>query len=180
MGRPFFTILISLAAVSLYMVAYAAKRNFVRPHDSAFTESLWLIVLILPLVALAAWVLYRRRLLTSDGVIAVLAIFALSSLCFALTVPAVFDRSVSLYLLNSLDNRGESGMTEEEIREEFTDIYFDANYGIRKRLREQTDGGTVDYRDGRYYITDIGRRFMSVARLVSGVYNLDPLIVEKR
>ena len=177
---PFLTVLISLAAMLVYALAYAVKRNLADPQESAFRDSLWLIALVLPLATAFVAVLYKRRILTSDGVVAVLAIFTLSSLCFALTIPAILDRSVSLYLLNSLDNRAELGMSEAEVEREFLDVYFDGNYAIRKRLHEQLAIRTVHYSDGRYYITDAGSGFMTFARFMSRLYNLDPDIVQDK
>ena len=89
----------------------------------------------------------------------------------------MFDRSISLYLLNGLENRADQGMTEEEVKAAFLEVYFEGNYAIRKRLGEQIVSGYVERRGERYYITASGRRFVRLARRISRWFNLDPRIV---
>ena len=176
MKRTLLLLLVSLAATMLYLVVVAVKRQL-SPSWNVLGESVLLLAGLLPIVLAGLAFLYKRQILMFDGAVAVLTIFLLSGMCFTLAVPAVFDRSISLYLLNSLDNRADRGMTEDEIKTVFLDVYFDGNYALRKRLREQVQGGNLTHREGRYYITEAGSTFMSVARMISGAYALDPRIV---
>ena len=175
--RPtLYLLLTALVSFLVFVAAYAVKRQLF-PADFALRESIGVMLALLPFLAAALWLLCRRQILRPDGAAAVLLIFLLAVFGFTLTVPAVFDRSVSLYLLNTLDNRVEQGMTEPEIKREFLQVYFGGNYALRKRLREQTATGYLIYQDNRYYITGSGRRFVGLARRISRWFNLDPRIV---
>lgn len=167
---------VCLASFLVYAVVYAAKRRWF-PGEVALKESLWVMLALLPLLLAGLAVLYWQWGFSLEGAVAALLIFLLGGLCFALTAPGVFDRSISLYLLNGLDNRAAQGMTEDEVKAAFLEVYFAGNYAIRKRLGEQLVSGYVERRGDRYYITSSGRRFVRLARRISRWFNLDPRIV---
>lgn len=169
---------VAALCVTSYCAAFAVKRHL-WPSSISLAEGAQLLLVFVPVVAVALVVLRRKRKLTLEGSVAVFVIFLLSAACFNLTVPAIFDRSVSLYLLNTLDN-SPRGMTEREVEEELLRVYFDRNHAVKKRLREQVESGIVYYHEGRYQATENGRTLMAVARFLSRLYNLDPRIVEKR
>ena len=178
MKKTFYLLFISALSVLAYLVAYAVKRHLF-PASYVLEEAVVLTAISLPILIWFLIVLRQRGILLFDGAVAVCLIFLLSCLCFTLTVPAIFDRSITLYLLNALDNRSD-GMMEEEVKEAFLSIYFNRNYAIKKRLDEQVQSGHVRYAGDRYHITESGRQIMTVARVLSAIYNLDDRIVEKR
>jgi len=158
--------------VLLYLAAYTLKRH-VFASDIALTEGGHLLLAFLPVFAGAAYLLWRKKILGADGCIAAFLIAVLAISVFNLIVPSVFDRSVSLYLLNTLDN-APAGLDEAQLREEFVSVYFGANYGIRKRLREQMRMGNIAHDGARYRLTDAGRRMVAVVRFFNALYALDP------
>ena len=178
MRNTVYLLLASVLCVAAYLAVFAIKRHLL-PSSIVLTEGVWLLVVFLPAVVFVLVLLCRKRVLTGEASVSVFVIFLLSALCFNLTVPAILDRSVTVYLLNSLDN-SQNGMTEQEIQREFMHIYFDENYAIRKRLHEQVESGSVRYDGDRYHVTKDGRTIMMIARFLSNLYNLDPRIVEKK
>ena len=169
--------LVAVGCVGLYVVLFTLKRA-VAPAENVLAECFMVFVVTAPIaLGVMAW-LYRKSVLGLEGAVSAALIFALGAGCFWLTVPAIFDRSVTLYLMNLLDNHA-AGMTEDEIRREFIEVYFNESRGIEKRLNEQLDSGNARYEDGRYYITDGGRRVIFIARAISRAYALDPDIVKK-
>lgn len=178
MRKAFYLLLISLTSVFVYLCVFAVKRNFF-PSSIVLTEGIMLLTAFAPVLIVFLFLLHKKGVLALDASIGVFIIFLLSSLCFNLTVPAIFDRSVTLYLMNSLDNN-KAGMTEREIKREFIRVYFGRNYAIRKRLNEQVQNGGVSYDGNLYKITERGSGIIKVARFLSHIYNLDPRIVEKR
>ncbi|MGI9323429.1 MAG: UDP-glucose dehydrogenase family protein [Pseudomonadales bacterium] len=175
------TMLMLLAAgagLLAYILLFILKRQLA-PSVNVLIECLLILVLLMP-IAMAVYVLlYKKRILTLEGAVGAAMIFIFSSTCFYFTVPAVVDRSVTLYLINLLDNH-EEGMSLEEIREEFIEVYFYKSRGIEKRLNEQLDSGNIS-RDsnGIYQLTNSGRFTIGTARVLSYIHSLDPRIVEK-
>ncbi len=178
MRNTVYLLVASVLCVAVYLAAFAIKRHLL-PSSIVLTEGAWLLVVFLPIVGVVLVWLNQRGVFTLEASVSVFVIFLLSALCFNLTVPAIVDRSVTVYLLNSLDN-SKNGMTEQEIRREFMHTYFDENYAVRKRLREQVESGSVRYDGNRYHVTKDGRTIMTIARFLSTLYNLDPRIVEKK
>ena len=178
MRNTVYLLLASVLCVAAYVAAFAVKRHL-SPAAIVLTEGAWLLVVFVPIVGVVLVWLNQRGVFTLDASVSVFVIFLLSAFCFNLTVPAIVDRSVTVYLLNSLDNSND-GMTEQEIQREFMHTYFDENYAVRKRLREQVDSGNVRYDGDRYHVTKDGRTIMTTVRFLSMLYNLDPRIVEKK
>ncbi|MGI9230051.1 MAG: hypothetical protein ACR2P9_09365 [Gammaproteobacteria bacterium] len=175
------TLLMLLAAgVSLlaYILLFILKRQLA-PHANVLIEGLLILFAFTPVVIAVLVLLYKKRVLTLEGTVGAAMIFIASAGCFYMTVPAIVDRSVTLYLMNLLDNN-EQGMSIEEIRTEFIDVYFNKSGGIEKRLNEQLDSGNLAYNNGTYQITNAGKRTMTIARILSYIHALDPNIVEKR
>ena len=176
MENTLLLLLVCLVSFLVYTVVYAAKRRWF-PAAVALKESVWVMLGLLPLLLAGLAALYWRGWFGLEETVAALLIYLLASWCFAMTIPAVFDRSISLYLLNRLDNQADMGMTEGEIKAEFLEVYFDGNYAIRKRLGEQLESNYVACRGERYYITGNGRRFVRLARRISRWFNFDYRIV---
>ncbi len=176
------TAVMLLAALVLflaYAAAYAAIRRLL-PLQPPLAQSAWLLLGCAPAAAAAAAALWKRRVLGPEAATAVVVMFALGGACFTFTAPAVLDRSVSLQMLDSLDAGGQVGMTEDDVTQAFVDGYLDGNEAMRKRLSEHVGYGFIVVDDGRYYITDAGRRFMQLARFVSRLFDFDERIVSHR
>ncbi|MCY4047519.1 MAG: hypothetical protein OXF42_05365 [Candidatus Dadabacteria bacterium] len=166
------------AGVAFYVGVFTLKRQ-VAPGGNVLAECLMILIACIPAVAVGLALLHRKSVLNLAGAIGAGVVFFFAAACFWLTVPAIFDRSVTLYLINLLDSN-ERGLTKEEIRGEFIHVYFTKSKGIEKRLNEQLDAGRVVYGNGRYRITDGGRFTISVARVLSRLYSLDSNIVERK
>ncbi|MGI9322752.1 MAG: hypothetical protein ACR2PJ_04125 [Pseudomonadales bacterium] len=167
------------AGLLAYILLFILKRQ-VAPSINVLIECLLIFVLLVPVVLAAYVLLYKKRVLTLEGAVGAAMIFIFSSACFYFTVPAVVDRSVTLYLINLLDSN-EEGMSLEEIREEFIEVYFYRSRGIEKRLNEQLDSGNVSVDgNGVYRLTAGGRFTIATARVLSRIHSLDPQIVERR
>ena len=168
MENTLLLLLVCLVSFLVYTAVYAAKRRWF-PAEVALKESVWVMLGLLPLLLAGLAALYWKGGFSLEGAAAALLIFLLGGLCFTLTVPGGFDRSLSVYMLNVLENRADQGMTEEEVKAAFLEVYLEGNYAIRKRLREQLVSGYVERRREHYYITGNGRRFVRLARMDKAV-----------
>ena len=169
----------SAASAAAYALLYGLKRQLF-PADIVLTEGILLMTGFIPILVIVLFLLRTVREQPAMGV-AIFLISFLSMLTFNMTVPAVIDRSVTLYLMNNMDKRGDDGMTVAEVREEFLTTYFTEDYAMRKRLGEQTHTGNLEkITDNHYRITDRGRVVMTLIRWISYIYNLDPHIVSRK
>jgi hypothetical protein len=95
--------------------------------------------------------------------------FAISFLLIFLflgTVPFNSDRSYTIFSLGFLYENADKSYTQEEMEQVFVDGFI-KNFGAtKKRIAEQMNTGYVKEKDGRYYISESGKRFIELFRLI--------------
>ncbi len=138
-------------------------------------------VAITLVAALAARALAPRLLPLGGFEIGLLAlIWLLGGWAFAITGPTVLDRSLSIYILEKLHQRG-GGIREDAIARVFVEEYLPEFRLVDVRLTEQLRSGTIEIRDGCVRLTPRGERVVAVTdvlrrnflarnRLLAGVY----------
>lgn len=139
-------------------------------------------------------VLLRRRLALSQfELVLVAVIWLLGGYAFAISGPAVLDRSLSFYILEKLQQRG-GGIRQDAMARVFVDEYMPEFRLIDVRLTEQLQSGTIEIVDGCVRLTKWGSELASLSRflrahflarhrLLAGVYTdalVDPLARSKR
>lgn len=89
---------------------------------------------------------------------------------FFVIFPVTFDRSVTMYILNSLYQQ--SSMSKTDLEESLINEYIVVNKALDKRLFEQKQTGFVTERENRVELTDQGRLFMYVSFFIKRLYRL--------
>jgi small basic protein len=87
----------------------------------------------------------------------------LGGLLFAISVPTVFDRSLSLYILEKIDQRG-GGIRQNAFGQVFRDEYLTEHRLVDIRLTEQINSGTIFISGGCVGLTAKGRRIVAFSR----------------
>lgn len=109
-----------------------------------------------------------------------LVIWLLAGYAIAITIPTVIDRSLSIYILEKLQQRG-GGIRLDSFERVFTEEYAREHRLVDVRLTEQIESGTVIIENGCVRLTskgetvaNFGRYFRShwlpKARLLMGDY----------
>ncbi len=83
-------------------------------------------------------------------------IFLLGGYAFAVSIPTVVDRSLSLYILEKIDQRG-GGIKQDQMEWVFIHEYVPEARLVDVRLTEALQSGTVEIRNGCVILTDKGR-----------------------
>lgn len=110
-------------------------------------------------------------------------IWMLIGYAFAISVPTVIDRSLSIYILEKLQQRG-GGIKLSAFEDVFTKEYVKEHRLVDVRLTEQQQSGTIVIKDGCVKLTDWGNliatssryfrnNFLPKQRLLNGVYSSD-------
>lgn len=123
-----------------------------------------------------AW-LGRR---SNDGSLAIAgAALSLSfNLCFLVLLPVTVDRSVSVYLLSTIEQHQQAGISADTLQNAFIDGYVVRMGAIDRRIDEQRRSGNISIApDGKVRLTAQGRRFMTLSRLVARLFRTDPRFV---
>jgi hypothetical protein len=88
---------------------------------------------------------------------------ALLGYIMAISVPTVIDRSLSFYILEKLDQRG-GGILQARFNDVFTKEYMFEHRLVDVRLTEQSESGTIEFRDGCVRLTPKGERIVAFSR----------------
>jgi hypothetical protein len=82
------------------------------------------------------------------------------------TVPFTSDRSYTIFSLGYLYDNVDKSYTQEEMEQVFIDGFV-KNFGAtKKRIAEQMNTGYIKEKDGRYSISESGKRFIELIRLI--------------
>lgn len=123
------------------------------------------------------------RTLTGFEKTLLIVIWLLGGYSFAISVPTVLDRSLSVYILEKIQQRG-GGILESEFDKVFTREYVKEHRLMDVRLTEQLESGTIKIVDGCVRLTPRGaaiatvsrflrREFLPQRRLLMGEYSDD-------
>lgn len=95
------------------------------------------------------------------------ALFALSALLlgyiFAISVPTIIDRSLSIYILEKLNQRG-GAISLDTMNEIFVKEYMPEFRLMDVRMTEQLSSGTLTIDDGCVQLTPRGKRIAGLTR----------------
>ena len=92
-----------------------------------------------------------------------LVIFLLGGYSFAISVPAVIDRSLSFYILEKLQQRG-GAIKQDSFEQVFTQEYVKEHRLVDVRLTEQLESGTIVIENGCVKLTEKGGAIASFGR----------------
>jgi hypothetical protein len=106
----------------------------------------------------------RRRLNGLEHIL-VFIIWLLGGYAFAISGPAVLDRSLSVYIIEKLVQRG-GGIRLDKIEQVFTQEYIVEHRLIDVRLTEQLESGTIEIVDGCVLVTEWGQRLANLSRFL--------------
>ena len=84
-------------------------------------------------------------------------LFLFMGYSFAITVPALINRSISLFMISQVVESGAEGITREELQDKFISQYVIDNGAIPRRLSEQVVTGNFLLRGNHYVATDGGK-----------------------
>jgi hypothetical protein len=111
------------------------------------------------------YAVYLRRVLALNGAEVVLsfAVAVLIGYNYAISIPTVIDRSLSIYILEKIAQRG-GGIREDALPSVFKDEYLPEHQLVRIRLTEQLNSGTIRIDNGCVTLTDRGRTIVNATR----------------
>lgn len=144
-------------------------------YDALIASFLMLILLYYVPYIRAAFSGFERTL--------IVLVWILGGYAFAISVPTVVDRSLSMYILEKIQQRG-GGIKHEAMSKVFIDEYLPEHRLVDVRLTEQLESGTIRIVDNcviltrkGYFIAKMSRLFrrhlLPKKRLLMGEYSDD-------
>ncbi|HEX5257689.1 MAG TPA: hypothetical protein VFW35_02780 [Sphingomicrobium sp.] len=166
---------LALAGFAIYVLLFWA--GAAASIGILFYRGIVLAFAVAILVALAAFFLIRR---SSDSSlpIAAAALSLSFNICFLVLLPVTVDRSISVYLLSTIERQQQKGVDAPGLERSFVADYVTGMGAIDRRLDEQKRSGNVTVgSDGKVRLTPQGRRFMALSRVIARLFGADPRIV---
>ena len=84
--------------------------------------------------------------------------------------PMTIERPYTIYSLADMTDHAEAVYTAEDIKTQFIEGYIEEAQENQKRINEQVAIGNIEETNGRYRITEKGKRLVGVFRLVEKVF----------
>lgn len=162
MLKKFLTIIL---LIGLYLLLFAGLNiaHFrLLPVTVVLYAALFDALLAAALVAALVFVLPRQRLsATVAEIMLSLCVGFLIAVIYSIMVPTLIDRSLSLYMLEKLQQYG-GGIKQEAVADVIKRDYFAERDVVAARLTEQLKSGTIAVSNGCVRLTPLGE---FVARL---------------
>jgi hypothetical protein len=134
-----------------------------------------LLAMIAAVATVGALALLLRGRDPSLAIAAGVASFSFN-ICFLVLLPVTVDRSVTVFLLSTIDRQ--PGLTEAELERTFVDRYVVGMRAMDRRITEQSLSGNIEVGpDGGVRLTPQGERFMGFSRAISTIFRTDPRFV---
>jgi len=125
------------------------------------------------LAGIALALIARGRVDPSLPVAAAAVAFAFN-ICFLVLFPVTVDRSVTVYLLSTVERHDRTGLSAAELERAFLDGYVSDMRAVPRRIAEQQQSGNISVApDGRIQLTPQGRRFMALSRTIADMFGTD-------
>ena len=125
---------------------------------------------------LSAWI--GRRSGDTSLPIAAAALSLSFNICFLVVLPVTIDRSVTVYLLSTIERRQDAGVDSKALERAFVDGYVVKMGAVDRRLEEQAKSGNLTVgKDGKVSLTPQGQRFMQLSRIVARLFGTDPRFI---
>jgi hypothetical protein len=119
-----------------------------------------------------------RRTSDSSLPIAAAALSFSFNICFLVLLPVTVDRSVSVYLLSTIEQRQDAGIDADGLQRAFINGYVINMGAVDRRIDEQRKSGNIVVAsDGQLHLTERGRHFMALSRLVAQLFGTDQRFV---
>lgn len=95
------------------------------------------------------------------------------NICFFIVFPVTFDRSITMYLLNTLENQDEMSLSEKGLEQLFIDEYVVSQKAISRRIQEQSIIHFLKKESDQIHLTSKSIGFLNFSEKIKKLYNLE-------
>ena len=168
-------------SLAMFLAVYVLVRQLV-PSSIPYVEG---IVVAAGSAVLSSFVTYRvggARLFDGDTRAQVIQLIFVSAFlvnyAFVITFPTLLDRSISITILSVLDRAQQNPVSIDQLNRAFIQIYVAGDTQTRKRVAEQVAIGNATVSGNDVSITDRGRVFARLNRIMASLFNIQRTYVD--
>lgn len=173
---PYFGIYIAVFILftAVYVgLFYSSVFNF--QHVLFYRGLLYLFLTCLCVLAVILLCSIQLKYRYLESMIAALVLAASIHLNFFVIFPVTFERSISMYLLTTLEKNGTTacgGLTKEQMREGLITTFIGEKDALQKRITEQSIINMIAEKNNCYTVTEQARRFLLFSTFIKSLYNI--------
>jgi len=133
---------------------------------------LFIVTFLFTLLTIIIYGTFRKRSM-SESSIAALMVAASINLSVFIVFPVTFERSVTMFLLNSLQTSQEDscrGLTQDVLQQTFIDAYVIKGKAIDKRINEQSLISMIQKTDQCISLTPNAENFLKMSKIIKNIY----------
>lgn len=113
------------------------------------------------------------KIFTTKDIILSLSLIASFNLIFFTHLPVTAERSISVFILDYLNQHPDEKISTEEMNKIFIEKYLYESGALDKRFNEQQVSGNITYQDKGYKITNQGKLLMRFYLAVTEIFGID-------
>jgi hypothetical protein len=136
-------------------------------------------VVLCAVAAVATAFLFARFVTAREAVAAAVLVFGLD-IAFVVVLPVTVDRSISVFILATMEAEPGRVFSTAEVEHAFTVVYVGDMQQIERRMHEQERSGNVRRVDGGYVLTPQGRAFVAFGRRVGDLFGADRRLIDAK
>ncbi|MBU1200006.1 hypothetical protein KJ953_00550 [Patescibacteria group bacterium] len=106
--------------------------------------------------------------LSTESIIAILTLSISTNLCFFVIFPVTFDRSVTTYLLSTLNNH--NGIKTIELENYLIKEYIQEKGAVERRITEQSVTNFIRKEDDCVSLTTKGKKFLNFMTIIKKLF----------
>ncbi len=168
-------ILIFLLFTLMYLLSFHTP--IFRSQKVIFYRGIYLLVTVTLLTAILTAAVRKRIGLGWETLIAAIVMSSCINLAAFIVLPVTLDRSVTIFLLNTLDQPPADnvcqGYTEAQLQNKLISDYIENDKALAKRLNEQEIINFVVDHDRCVSLTKKGAAFIRLSKIVDKIYGID-------
>lgn len=157
------TLLLIAISIGVFLVVNTVHFQFL-PVQVVLYDAMLDAAIAVALTGIAVGLYFHRRLSLSplESLLS-LAVGGLLCAMYAVMGPAIIDRSLSIYILEKLEQRG-GGIRYDSMPSVFINEYIPEHHLTDIRITEQLESGTIGLKDGCVYLTERGKAVVAMTR----------------
>jgi len=144
-------------------------------HVLFYRGLLYLLLTCLGIFAGILIVSIRLKYRYFESLIAALVFAASIHLNVFVVFPVTFERSISMYLLTTLEKNRTTicgGLTKEQMKEGLINTFIVEKDALQKRVTEQSIINMIEEKNNCYMVTNQAVRFLHFSTFIKALYNI--------
>jgi hypothetical protein len=143
-------------------------------NDVLFYKGLTYLIITTLLLTVVVIVLYEtNRNIKIESLIAAILVSASIHLSVFVVFPVTFERSVTMYLLNTINNQNDKGISNSALEYKLINDYIIDGKAPNKRIKEQSIIGFIEESDSKITLSDKAIKFLYFSKTIKNIYSLN-------